>query len=170
MIQKCNYLRVLEIFFKEPTKIHFIREISRKIPLAQTSVRNYIKEMVNSGLIMKKESKPFDGFIANRENEDFISLKQVYNLYSLADIKKTIIQKIGPKALIFFGSYQKGEDIEGSDIDLLVVSKVKKEVILEKYEKKLERKIHITFIEDIAELEKNLKDNVKNGWILYGKI
>lgn len=170
MIQKCNYLRVLEIFFKEPTRIHFIREISKKISLAQTSVRNYIKEIEKEELIVKKEAKPFDGFIANRENENFISLKQVYNLYSLTELKKTIIKKIGPRALIFFGSYQKGEDLENSDVDLLVVSKVKGEIGIEKYEKNLMRKVHITFFKDISDINENLKNNLKNGWVLYGKI
>ena len=169
MIQKCNYGRVLEIFFKEPTKIHFIREISKIISLAQTSVRNHIKEIEKEGLIIKKESNPFDGFVANRENEKFLSYKQIYNLYSLFDIEKEI-RESGPKAIILFGSYQKGEDIEESDIDILIISKVKKEINLEKYEKKLLRKVHLTIIKDINELDGNLKNNIKNGWIIYGKI
>ncbi len=170
MIQKSSYDKVLEVFFKEPTKIHFIREISKKILLAQTSVRNHIKKIEKEGLIIKKEAKPFDGFVANRENEKLLFYKQIYNLYSLFNVKMEIIQKIAPKTLVLFGSYQKGEDIEGSDIDLLVVSKVKKEIILEKYEKELSRKLHLTFIKDINDLDKSVKINVKNGWILYGRL
>lgn len=170
MIQKSGYDRVLEIFFKEPTKIHFIREISKKISLAQTSVRNHIKGFEKEELIIKKEAKPFDGFIANRENEKFVFYKQIYNLYSLFDVKMEIIQKIAPKAIILFGSYQKGEDVEESDIDLFIISKVKREIQLEKYEKKLLRKIHLTFIKDINELEGSIKNNAKNGWVIYGKI
>ena len=169
MIQKCSYMGVLEVFFEEPTKIHFIREISKRISLAQTSVRNHVKELEKEELIIKKESKPFNGFIANRENGKFLFYKQVYNLYSLFDIKEMIIQEIAPKALIFFGSYQKGEDIEESDIDLIILSKIKKEINTEKYEKKLSRKLHLTFVKDIKELDKNVKDNIKNGWILYGR-
>ena len=133
MIQKCSYIKVLEVFFKEPTKIHCIREISKSISLAQTSVRNHIKELEKENLIIKKESRPFNGFVANHENEKFLFYKQAYNLYSLFDVKNIIINKIAPKTLIFFGSYQRGEDIEWSDIDLLAVSKVKKEIDLEKY-------------------------------------
>lgn len=170
MMQKCSYIKVLSVFFKEPTKIHFIREIGRKISLAQTSVRKYIKEMEKEGLIEGKKAKPFDGFVANRENEEFISLKQVYNLYSLIELKKELIEKLGPKAIILFGSYQKGEDTEESDVDILVVSKVKKEVNLKKYEKETKRKIHLTFVDNLKKLGKNVRDNVKNGWVLYGRI
>ena len=77
MIQKCSYIKVLEVFFKEPTKIHFIREISKSISLAQTSVRNHIKELEKENLIIKKESRPFNGFVANRENEKFLFYKQI---------------------------------------------------------------------------------------------
>ena len=81
MVQKCSYMKVLGVFFREPTRIHFIKEISRKISLAPTSVRVYFKDLEKEGLIIKKKSKPFDGFVANKENEKFISLKQVYNLF-----------------------------------------------------------------------------------------
>lgn len=170
MLQKCSYDKVLGVFFREPSKIHFIKEISRKISLAHTSVRNHIKELVKEGLIVKKEAKPFDGFIANRENERFLFYKQVYNLYSLFDLREETIQKIAPRALVLFGSYQKGEDVEESDIDLLIISKVRKEINYGKYEKKLSRRIHPTFINNADEIEKNLKENIKNGWVLYGKI
>jgi len=170
MLQKCSYSRTLEFFFKEPTKIHFIKEIGKKISLAPTSIRNRIEELEKDGLIIKKESRPFNGFIANREGDKFLFYKQVYNLYSLFSLKEEIIQNIAPKTIILFGSYQKGEDIEESDIDLLVISKVKKEINLEKYEKKMMRKIHITFVKSLKEIDDNIKDNIKNGWVLYGKI
>lgn len=170
MEHKCSYDRVLEIFFKEPSKIHFIKEISKKISLAHTSVRNHIKEIEKNGLIIKKQAKPFNGFISNRESERFLFEKQIYNLHSLFEVKMELILKFAPRAIILFGSYQKGEDLEESDIDLLVIGKVKKELILEEYEKELERKIHITFIDEMVNLEKNLRDNIKTGWILYGKI
>ena len=52
MIQKSSELKVLEVFFKEPTNIHFIREIGRKIKLAPTSVKNNVKELLKMELIV----------------------------------------------------------------------------------------------------------------------
>ena len=111
MIQKCSKEKILEVFFKEPTTIHFIRGISREINLAHTSVRNVIKNLENEKIIKKKESKPFTGYIANRDNDLFIFLKRVNNLESLYQIKESIIQKFHPKLFVVFGSYSKGEDI-----------------------------------------------------------
>lgn len=170
MIQKCSPIAVMKVFFKEPTSIHFIKEIGRKIKLAPTSVRNNIKDLVKAGLIIEKKAKPFDGFVANRDSQKFRDYKQVYNLYSLCEIKEEIVNKIGPKALVLFGSYQKGEDIESSDVDMFVLSKVKTELNLDKFEKELGRKIHITVSGELEDLDKNIRENIKKGWILYGSI
>src|SRR3989344_1398782 len=85
---------VMEVFFKEPAGIHFIKEISREINLAPTSVRNIIKYLEKNHIIVKRKSKPFDGYVANRENEDFIFYKKAYNLYSLKDLNHEIIKLI----------------------------------------------------------------------------
>ena len=60
MEQKCSYMKVLEVFFREPTTIHFIKSIAKEINLAHTSVRNHIHELLKVGLIKKKASRPFD--------------------------------------------------------------------------------------------------------------
>lgn len=169
MIQKCSVIRVMEVFFKEPMQVHFIREISKKINLAPTSVRNNIRELVKNRLLLEKKAKPFDGFIANRENQEFKDYKQLFNLYSIRGLKEEISSKLGPRAIILFGSYLRGEDIESSDIDLLVVSKIK-EINLKKFETILERRIHLTFVEGLEKLEKEMRENVKNGWVIYGRI
>lgn len=170
MIQKCSLFAVLEVFFKEPTTIHFIREIGRKVDLAQTSIRNYIQELEKNNLIIKKKSKPFDGFIANRDNERFIFYKQVYNFYSLYELRELIVKSIYPKTIIVFGSYARGEDIEESDIDIVILSKVKKEINLKKFEKLLNRKINVTFIDNFNKLDASLRINVLNGWMIYGGV
>ena len=168
MEQKCSYLKVLEIFFIEPTTTHFIKEISRKINLAPTSVRNHIKDLLAKNLIKKKKAKPFNGLVANRENEDFIFYKSVYNLYSLKQLTDFLISTFWPKLIVVFGSYTKGEDIEKSDIDILIISKTKKEINLERFEKNLKRKINLLIVEKLEKLDKNIIKKIYNGTVLYG--
>jgi len=167
MIQKSSYLKVLEIFFIEPTTIHFIREISKRINLAPTSVRNHIKELQKENLIKPKQAKPFNGFIANRD-EDFIFQKRAYNLLTLNNIKKYLTETYYPRLIVVYGSYSLGEDIENSDIDVLIQSKTKKQLNLDKFEKQLKRKIHIITVKDINELDKNIKTKIYNGIVLHG--
>ena len=169
MVQLCSRMKVLEIFFIEPTKIHFIKEISKRINLAHTSVRKYIKEFLKEGLIKKKEASPFNGFVANRENEDFIYYKRIYNLYSLKKMTYTIINKLYPKTVILFGSYSRGEDTEASDIDLIIISK-SKNIKLDNFEKELKREINAIIISRLDKLEKNMIKKIYNGIVLYGEI
>jgi predicted nucleotidyltransferase len=168
MIQKCTILKVLEVFFIEPTTAHFIREISRKINLAPTSVRNHIKELMKQGLIIKKKANPFDCFLANRENEDFIFYKRIYNFFSLKELTNFLIHAYYPKLIVVYGSYSLGEDIEASDIDILILSKVKKRINLEKFEKKLKRTVHIFVVDSLNKLDVKLMKNIYNGIVLYG--
>lgn len=168
MVQKCNYLKVLEIFFVEPTTIHFIKEISKRINLAPTSVRNYVRKLIAENLIKKKKTKPFDGYVANRENESFIFYKKVYNLYSLKELNEFLISSFWPKLIVVFGSYARGEDVEESDIDILVVSKVKKNINLGKFEKKLKRRINLLIVDKLEKIDKKIIKKIYNGIVLYG--
>jgi predicted nucleotidyltransferase len=168
MVQKCSSLKVLEVFFTEPTTIHYIKSISRKINLAPTSVRNWIKSFLKEGLIKRKKAKPFNGFIANRENEDFIFYKRVYNLYSLKELVDFLTSEYYPKLLVVYGSYSFGLDVESSDIDILVLTKTKKDINLKKFEKKLERSIHLLVIDSLRKLNKSLLKKVYNGIVLHG--
>lgn len=168
--EKFNALKVLEVFFKQPTTIHFIKEISKKINLSHPSVRNYINYFFKQRLIKKKKSKPFDGYIADRENQDFIFYKRVYNLYSLKDLKDFLVRENYPRLITVFGSYSLGEDTKDSDIDIVLVSgnKIRKQEQIKEFENKLDRKIHLIFVKDFNELDKNIRKKIKKGIVLYG--
>lgn len=163
MVQKCSYYRVLDVFFKEPTSIHFIKEISRKIKLAPTSVRNIVKGLLKEGMIVKKKASPFDGFVANRDNERFIFCKRAFNILSLFELKEEIKRQIYPKSIILFGSYSMGEDVESSDIDILVLTNVEKAINLKKFEEFLNRKINLIFLKEINDLDKPVAEKAKRG-------
>src|SRR3989344_1902540 len=166
MIQKCSLFAVTEVFFKEPTKIHFIREISRKVKLAPTSVRKHIQTLLKEEMIIKKKGAPFDGFVAHRDSEKFRFYKRAHNFASLFELKQLIVEELAPQEIRVFGSYSRGEDIEESDIDILILSKIKRELKYKEIEKKLERKIHCIFVSSFKELDKSLQENILRGWVL----
>jgi len=166
IIQKCSLWNVAEIFFQEPTKVHYIKEISKKIKLAPTSVKIHIKTLLNEGIISENETHIFKGYKAIRENPDFIFQKKIANLIFIKQSKLfDLIKEKYPKTIILFGSYDKGEDIESSDIDLFIDSKkfiVKKD----QYEKELNRKIHLIFKDEI---DNSLLESINQGTILFGE-
>jgi predicted nucleotidyltransferase len=166
MVQKSSFLKTLEVFFIEPTKIHFIKEISKKTEIAHTSIKNNIDKLLEEKLIIPKESRPFNGYVANRDNPDFIFYKKIYNLYSLKNLKDFLNKNHSPKLTVIFGSYSLGEDIETSDIDILIITK-EKEINLKKFEKELKREINIICIDNLNKLEKPI-NKIQNGFVLTG--
>ena len=174
MLKKDNIYKVLEVFFDDPLPegIGFqLREISRKIKLAPKSVKLYLEELEKENLIIKKEHRihKYPVYYANRDHNYFKFLKR---LNIIRRIKESgfldyLDEKCMPDVIILFGSASKGEDIKGSDIDLYLQCNGKK-LELDKYEKKLKRKINLFFEKNFDQLSEELKKNIINGDKLKG--
>lgn len=173
MLQESSMFKTLEIFFINPTKEHYLMGISRKISVAHTSVKKNLNLLMQRGLITetveKKGSRKFPVYKANINSLGFKKYKIVYNISSIleSNLIRYIDEKLAPKCTVIFGSYVRGEDAEDSDIDLFVECK-KEEVSVEKFEKKLKRKIELHFNESFVSYSKELKNNIINGIVLSG--
>jgi len=170
MEQKCSLWRVFAVFAEDPLRIHYIKEISRKIKLAPTSVRKHLEYLLNQNLVLKKKGERFFGFIANRDSENFLFYKKITNIISIkkSGLLDFLIESFYPQAIVLYGSYLRGEDVEMSDIDLLIITKVKKRISIEKFESTLKRKIHILIEPRLGKLRPEIKTEVMNGLVLYG--
>ena len=170
MEHKSSLLTVLEVFTLEPMRIHYIKEISKKIDLAPTSVKLHINYLLQNHAIIKKRGDIFEGYLSNRDNENFVFYKKIINLIRLKEsgLIDFIKESLHPEAIVLYGSYAKGEDIESSDADLLIITKAKKPLQLGKFEAILKRRIHILSEERLKELSHELKQEVVNGIVLYG--
>lgn len=173
MLQKGSMLMTAEIFFIEPTKKHYLMNISRNIRLAHTSVKRNLTKLVKEGIVNKsvekKGGRKFPIYAANTDNKVFKKYKIVYNLSAILEsgLIEFIEEKLTPKSIVLFGSYQRGEDNEGSDIDLFIECK-EEELSISAFEKKLRRKIELHFKKDFTSYSKELRNNIINGIILSG--
>ncbi len=165
--------KVLEVFFIEPTKPHYLADISRRISLSHTSVKRELIRLVKSGLIEEvkeqKGSRKFPIYKAAFDNKDFRMYKRVRNIAAILEsgMARFMEERLSPKAIVLFGSYQKGEDIENSDIDIFVECK-KEELDLRRFEKQIGRKIELHFSDKFSFYPKELKNNIMNGIVLGG--
>lgn len=166
VLQKCSVWKVLQVFFKESLKIHYIKEISRKISLAHTSVKNHIDFLTKEGFIEQDNTGIIKGYKAKRDTPSFIFYKKIDNLINLRESGLIeCLKEHYPKTIILFGSYDKGEDVDTSDVDIFIDSK-KFKVETEKFEKYLNRKLQIIFKEETS---KSLMLSINQGTILYGE-
>ena len=167
---KSNIWKVFEIFVDEPLKIHYIKQISKKINLAPTSVKIHLQKLEKENLTKKEKGEIFSGYKANRDYEDFLFYKKISNITKIKEsgLLNYLIDSIYPQTINLYGSYLRGEDIEKSDIDIFIISKSKKRLELEKFEKILNRKIHLIIEKDFKNISKGLKLEIINGLVLYG--
>lgn len=165
--------RTAEVFFIYPAKEHYLIEISRKAGLAHTSVKKNIDKLVKLGLVAesaeKKGGRKFPLYKANMDNKIFRKYKRIYNITSImeSDLIDFIEEKLMPKSIVLFGSHERGEDTEDSDIDLFVECK-KEELSLVKFEKMLNRSIELHFNDNFNSYPKELKNNIINGIVMSG--
>src|SRR3989339_1211723 len=114
MLQNCSIYNILEIFFNEPTKSHYLIEISRKSKLAHTSVKKYLLALKKDNLIIesieKKGKRKFPNYIANLENPNFRRTKQLFNLDKIynSNLIESLKDKSMPKSIVLSGSYSRG--------------------------------------------------------------
>jgi len=173
MLQNNNKWKVLQLFFDKPLAEGGLqlREISREIKLAPTSVKNYLKELVKECFVLEKKNRVqnYPIYLANRDNEIFMFYKKLDILIRLNDsgLVNTIYDKCLPQVIVLFGSAARGEDTENSDIDLYIGAK-EVEINLNNYENSLKRKINLFFEPKFTKLSLELKNNILNGVILKG--
>src|SRR3989338_3944539 len=169
MVQKDSRERIIQEFFDSPRKNFQMRELSRRTKVAQPSVMNHLKSLVREGLVMKEKKSVYYSFRANKENINFKLLKQqnlVWKIHASGLLNHLEVNFI-PSCILLFGSGSRGEDTETSDLDLFVQAE-ENEVDLQKYEKKLNRKISLFFEPKINTLSKELLNNLINGQVLSG--
>lgn len=173
MLQKSSMNKTAEVFFINPTKKHYLVDISRRIKLAHTSVKNNLNKLVRIELVIRfietKGGRKFPVYQANPDNQYFKKYKIIYNFSSILEsgLLEFIEEKLMPKSIVLFGSYKRGEDIESSDIDLFIECK-KEDLDVTLFEKKLMRKIELHFNENFGSYSKELKNNIINGIVLKG--
>lgn len=168
MLQQYNTYRVMRIFFDFPTTHFQLRQISRLTRLGLPSTTNYLKQLLKEGLIRKESGLVYSNWVASQT--------ELYKAYKRNDIllrlhECGLIQILSdstlPDAIVLFGSASRGEDVETSDIDLLLVGSEKK-LDVHKFEKLLHRRIALHFEPLVDKIPKELLNNVINGIVVYG--
>ncbi len=169
VITKDNNLKVMKLFFDAPDKKLHIREIARQTGLSSTGIIKIVGRLKREGLLVSKKTKVVEEVWPNF-NARFPILKRIYNLYNIID--SGVVEYLRdfyeePEAMVLFGSYADGTDNSKSDIDIAIITKKKSMPNLQKYEKKLNKKIALLTL-TIEEASAEFKNSIANGIVLDG--
>jgi predicted nucleotidyltransferase len=171
MIEKNSVTILADVFFYSPTKEFHARELSRKTGLSIFAILSAIKTLVKKDMI-RVQKKGNMKIVAASHSVSFIRAKRIRNIEKLYDsgvVNYLIKAYDKPEAIVLFGSYSRGDDVESSDIDIGVITKEHKELNLDKFEKPLFRKISVHEIE-LKKVTKEFYNNLVNGIVLDGAI
>lgn len=156
-------MNVSDYFYLNPFTQVGVRELAGIIDQSPASVLRKLRKLNDQKLIKLENGK----YIANFYNNHYKQKKIVRNIDKLFESKivDKLVKELNPKAIILFGSYLRGNDIENSDIDIVLIGSEEKSINLKKYERFLNRPISLQFYQNLS---KYLKKSLFNGFVLYG--
>ena len=163
---------IKEYFFINPTAKLRVRELERTLKLPLPSVIRYCKELEKEEILTTAKTGKVKFYTTSR-SENFLLGKKLFNIGSIykSGFIDYLKRELSNPAIILFGSFAKGEDIESSDIDIYLETPSKKEISLEKFEKILKRKIQIFRQKNLKEISNpHLANNIVNGITLNSYI
>jgi len=168
--------KVTELFFSFPEKEFSLSDIAKETCVAKANLGSIFNNLEQTNFLNIEKLSKIWRIRANRSNLHFLRNKIIYNLnfvYQSGLIEFLYEHYKHPKSIILFGSFRKGEDVTGSDIDIAVEQEGLNEYRtlglreLSEFEKQIERKIQIhEFNKKVIDL--NLFNNIANGIVLIG--
>ncbi|MBI2137789.1 nucleotidyltransferase domain-containing protein [Candidatus Woesearchaeota archaeon] len=168
--------KLLTYFINEPEKEFHVRELAKLAGKSPTTVSKYLHAFAKEHFLTINKSRNHLLFKADTESTAFKDMKVGHNLSLLRKsglIKHLADEYNQPAAIILFGSFARGENVPQSDIDILVITPVKKEVPVDKFEKSLHHRIQLFLhsakdIEAMKTLNKELLNSWINGMVVHG--
>ena len=168
--------KVTELFFKFPEKEFSLSDIAKETGVAKANLGSIIDSLKQIGFLNIEKLSKIWRIRADRANWLFLRNKIVYNLnfvYQSGLIEFLYEHYKHPKSIVLFGSFRKGEDVSGSDIDISIEQDEFKEYRtlalkeLIEFEKQIGRKVQIhEFSRNLVDI--NLFNNIANGIVLIG--
>ncbi len=168
--------QVAECIFNYPNRVFHIRELASITGLSTTAVIASVSVLDGYGIVKIEKTRVTKNVSADLESESYVFYKKVFNLYRLErySLISRLKDRFNPDVIVLFGSFAKGEDIEDSDIDILVLSGITKQKagidakFLEIPEKTLNRKINLHVMPDLKDSSKEFLNAAANGIVLHG--
>jgi predicted nucleotidyltransferase len=123
-----NLVKIIVFFIKNPSIELSQTETIRKIKIAKATLIKWINFLLNKDIVNVKKIGNLKIYKLNRDNIIVKYLKILDNITELEKLKDLAIKY--DLNIFLYGSAARGEDNEDSDIDILIIGKIKKEKII----------------------------------------
>ena len=180
-----SVFKVAEQLFNYPNTTFHIRLLEEETGFSTTAVTAAVQELKSYKIARVEETPIKTDVCANLEGREYRFYKLVFNLYRLqrwgfVDLLVDVFQN--PEAIVVYGSFARGEDIEKSDVDILIVTSLSSSAIndieqessflLRKkaFEKEFNRRLDFKVFNSLDKSAPEFKNSIANGIVLSGYV
>jgi predicted nucleotidyltransferase len=133
LLGKTKSFLILELFLDYPTRTFSLKELKNTTKLAKNTIIKWLTHFTKVGFIEEQKNNFYRLFKLNNENIIIKEFKKINTISKLKELKE--LSKKYNILIYLYGSSARGEDIEKSDIDLLIIGKIKKQNIIKEMKK-----------------------------------
>lgn len=157
-----NQTLILELFFNNPEKSYYLRELGRIIGKQPGVFQKDINKLVESGILISEYKAKSRFFKLNKSHPLYKELRSIFfkTIGAEGRLRKILKSIKNIEIAFIFGSFAKRREDSFSDIDLMIIGNPNEdELILEisKLESRLDREINY-HIFSLADWKKGLKE------------
>jgi predicted nucleotidyltransferase len=113
-------VKILLFFMENPKSTFSEKEVRKRLKIARGSVIKWLQVFVNKGFLFKTQGGKLNIYSLNSENP---IVKQLKILNTISKLLPNFEAFKNEAEIYLYGSASRGEDTEGSDIDVLVIGK-----------------------------------------------
>jgi len=168
--------KIAEVLFRYPEKEFSLSDLAKEAGVAKANIGGILEEFREAGLAHIEKLSKIWRIKANQTNWLYIKSKIIYNLnfvYKSGLVEFLVDFFKNPKAVVLFGSFRKGEDLSGSDIDIAIETSEAQDYQisglreLAEFEQIIGRKIQIHLFSR-ENVDIGIFNNIANGILLWG--
>jgi len=123
---------ILKLFFKDPEKEYYFREIAKKVNKEPSYCQKYLDNLVEDKILLDERRGNMRFFRLNKEHPLYEEIKSIIaKTIGLGNELRELVDKLDNVEYAFiFGSTAKGTDNSHSDVDLMLIGDINQDALI----------------------------------------
>lgn len=123
---------ILKLFFKDPEKEYYFREIAKQINKEPSYCQKYLDNLVKDEILLDERRGNMRFFRLNKEHSLYNEIKSIVSktLGVESEIKKMVDKLDNVECAFVFGSIAKGTENINSDVDLMLIGNIDQDALI----------------------------------------